>query len=141
MRLRSGKSLPNMDHTPSRNLPPPQNNAPNSKEQPVKSTTSNVGTSTSIGEMPTIISQITKSTISPEMVVSLSQVKSAPTTPRATQNMIGDQRPHCPLSFTLPINGREQPYGIPTKMMASLRPSASMYVDNSIATTSLLIHT
>lgn len=67
------------------------------------------------------------------MVVSSLQVTSMPTIPKVAQNMIGDQKPHFPLSFTLPLSGREQPYGMPTAMMASLHLSASMYADNAMA--------
>lgn len=83
-----------------------------------------------------IISQITEITISPEITISLPQVISVPTTLRATQNMVGDQRPPFPLSFTLPLNGREHPYGMPTALMASMNPSASTHADNATANAS-----
>lgn len=57
--------------------------------------------------MPIVISQTTALTLSPEMVVSLPQVTSVSITPRATQNMIGDQRHPFPLSFMLPLSGKE----------------------------------
>lgn len=47
--------------------------------------------------------------VPPEVMVSLPQVMSVPTTPRATQNMIGDPRPPFPLNFMLPPSGRELP--------------------------------
>lgn len=47
--------------------------------------------------------------------------------------MLRDRRPHFPLNFTLPLSGRETPYGIPTAMMASLHPNASTYIENAIA--------
>lgn len=65
-------------------------------------------------------------------MVSLLKATSVPTNHRARQNMIGDQMPHVLLSFTLPISGRIQPYGMPIAMMASMHPSASTYVDNAI---------
>lgn len=64
------------------NLPPLQNNAPNSKEQSVTSTVGHVETLTSIGEMSIVISQVTTSTVSPKMVVSSPQVTSVPITLR-----------------------------------------------------------
>ncbi|KAI5412570.1 hypothetical protein KIW84_057292 [Lathyrus oleraceus] len=86
--------------------------------------------------MSIIISQITTSTMPSEMVASLPQVASVPNIHRSTQNMIGDQMPPFPLSFTLSLSGREQPYGMPTTMMESPHPSASTYEDNTMATTS-----
>lgn len=77
------------------------------------------------------ISQITMSIVSLEMVVSLLQVTSVAIILRATQNMIGDQRPRFPLSLTLPLSGREQSYVMPTAIMASLHPSKFTYADNA----------
>lgn len=54
--------------------PPPLNNALNLEEQSVASTIGHEGTSTSVGEIPTVISQITTSTVSQKMVVSLPEV-------------------------------------------------------------------
>lgn len=132
----SDKTRLEMKRPPSRNLPTPQNNAPTSEEQPIASTVGHTETSTSVGEMLIVISQVNASTVSPEMVVSLPQVTSTPSTHRTTQNMIGDQRPLFPLSFTLRLSDREQPYYMSTDMMASLNPSASTCIDNEMAITS-----
>lgn len=73
------------------------------------------------------------STVSLEMVVSLPQITSMVTTFMAMKNMIGYQRTSFPLSFMLPLSGREQPYGMRVVMMVSLHPTVSTYADNEMA--------
>lgn len=68
MRLRSGKNLPKMVCTLLNNSP--NNNAPNVEEQPVEFIVGNVGTSTTVGLSPPIISQILILTIFHEVMVS-----------------------------------------------------------------------
>lgn len=131
--LRSGKTLPKMARPPSRTLPHPQNNVSTLGEPSDASSDSHIGTSTFVGEMHIIIGQITTSNVSPEMVVPLSRVTSVSIIPMAAQNVIGDQRPHVPLIFTLPLSDREQPYDLTTAIIASMYPNASTYVDNLMA--------
>lgn len=69
MCLSCGKTLPEMT-CPIKNQTPPQNNAQN----PV----GNAGTSTSVGENPTVISQVLAFTISSEVAISPPQVSDYP---------------------------------------------------------------
>lgn len=100
---------------------------------------SNTGTLTFVGGNPTIISQITTLTIPLEVVVSLPQIISVTTTPRATQSIIVDPRPPFPLKFMLPPSVRETPYGMPTAMREGLETNASTYSDNAMGVVSPVI--
>lgn len=129
MCLRSYRTLPEMVGPKNTSLH--QNNAKDIEQQ-VGSTTGHIETSTSVGENPIVISPMSTSTISLGVEVPLPQVSSVPTTYRVTQSL-GDQRPHFPLNFLLPLGGREQPYRIPTVMMTDLHPTVSTYLDNMMA--------
>lgn len=112
---------------------PPRRNAHNIEDKPIDLTVGHARTSTTVGENPTVISQITASTVPPEVVVSLPQVTSVPTTHKATQNLTLDPKPPFPLNFTLPQSGRELPYSMSTTMMVGLQTNTSTYVNNTMA--------
>ena len=56
MHLRSGEKLPKMTRPTFKHPPRPWSNAHNVEEKPMYSTVDNVGTSTTVGENPIIIS-------------------------------------------------------------------------------------
>lgn len=78
------------------------------------------------------ISQVVAYSIPSDVVISSPQASTAPTFSRELRNL-GDQRPLY-LGFSLPL--KEQPYGMPTAMMASLHPSMLVYSKNMMATSS-----
>lgn len=75
------------------------------------------------------------STAQSGVIFSPSIAQSHYVTPRPT--VASDFRPYMS-SFIMPMTGREQPYGLPRSVMASLPTNASIFVGNAVITYSPL---
>lgn len=85
-----------------------------------------VGTSTSVEVTTYVISQISVSTISPEVDFSPLEVASIPTTFRFTQLILGNPKPSFLPNISLPPTSRDYQYYMPTEMMVGLQNNVSM---------------
>lgn len=74
-----------------------------------------------------------------EVEVSLPHSASIPTTPRATQPILGDPMPSFLQNFILPPSDREYPYHMHTGRIEDLQTNAFTYANNAITIASLLI--
>lgn len=101
-------------------------------------TVGDTGTTTFIGVITHIISQILVLTTLSEVMVPPPQVKSIPVTPRVTQALIEDPKTFFIASFTLPSGSREYPYDTPTTIIAGLKTNEFTYVDNEMTIASPL---
>lgn len=124
MRLRSEKYLPKMTR-PSMDNPNWQNNSQNIVEQPVRSTVKEE-----------VISMPVRTT---SLVVSSTSVAPIPsqgiTPPPHPGNSVFNPVVARPLfGFSMQMNNRDYPYGMPTSMMVVIHTNMSTYSDNAVVT-------